>query len=162
MIYLAPGDYHRFHSPVPWVVEMRRHFRGELYSVSPYVARRLPNLFLLNERVALLGRWRYGFFSMTPIGATNVGSIRINFDRNLRTNVRGQRKLTGTYSEATYNAASRILGGQPLTTGEEVGGFLLGSTIVLVFEAPESFHFGSKPGDKVKMGQALGDLGKAA
>ncbi|KAI3625425.1 hypothetical protein CBS9595_000786 [Malassezia furfur] len=162
VIYLAPGDYHRFHSPVPWVVEMRRHFRGELYSVSPYVARRLPNLFLLNERVALLGRWRYGFFSMTPIGATNVGSIRINFDRNLRTNVRGQRKLMGTYSEATYNAASRILGGQPLATGEEVGGFLLGSTIVLVFEAPESFHFEAKPGDKVKMGQAMGDLGKAA
>ena len=161
VIYLAPGDYHRFHSPVPWVVEMRRHFRGELYSVSPYVASRLPNLFLLNERVALLGRWRHGFFSMIPIGATNVGSIRINFDRNLRTNVRGSRRLTGTYSEATYNAASRILGGQPLATGEEMGGFLLGSTIVLVFEAPDHFHFDAKPGEKIRMGEALGDVGDA-
>ncbi|WFD41799.1 phosphatidylserine decarboxylase [Malassezia psittaci] len=160
VIYLAPGDYHRFHSPAPWVVEMRRHFRGELYSVSPYVANRLPNLFLLNERVALLGRWRYGFFSMIPIGATNVGSIRINFDRNLRTNVRGHRNLTGTYSEATYNAASRILGGQPLGPGEEMGGFLLGSTIVLVFEAPDNFHFDAKPGEKVKMGQLLGEFGE--
>ena len=70
--------------------------------------------------------------------------------------MRGQRKLTGTYSEATYNAASRILGGQPLTTGEEVGGFLLGSTIVLVFEAPESFTFDVQPGEKVRVGQALG------
>lgn len=41
---------------------------------------KLSNLFVLNERVALLGRWRYGFFSMTPVGATNVGSIRVNFD----------------------------------------------------------------------------------
>ncbi len=81
VVYLAPGDYHRFHSPTAWVVEKRRHFAGELYSVAPYVAKRLHNLFVLNERVALLGRWRYGFFSMVPVGATNVGSIVIDFDK---------------------------------------------------------------------------------
>ena len=98
VIYLAPGDYHRFHSPTAWVVEKRRHFFGsfchsllfpwsyflrvgELFSVSPYMAKRLENLFVLNERVALLGRWKYGFFGMVPVGATNVGSIKINFDK---------------------------------------------------------------------------------
>jgi phosphatidylserine decarboxylase len=45
------------------------------------MAKRLENLFVLNERVALLGRWRYGFFGMVPVGATNVGSININFDK---------------------------------------------------------------------------------
>jgi len=53
---------------------------GELFSVSPYMAKRLQNLFVLNERVALLGRWKNGFFGMIPVGATNVGSIKINFD----------------------------------------------------------------------------------
>jgi phosphatidylserine decarboxylase len=81
VIYLAPGDYHRFHSPTAWVVEKRRHFAGELFSVSPYIAKRLENLFVLNERVALLGRWKHGFFSMVPVGATNVGSIHVNFDQ---------------------------------------------------------------------------------
>ena len=45
------------------------------------MAKRLENLFVLNERVAMLGRWRHGFFSMIPVGATNVGSIKINFDQ---------------------------------------------------------------------------------
>ena len=187
VFYLAPGDYHRFHSPTSWVAETRRHFAGELYSVSPYLQRTLPGLFTLNERVVLLGRWRWGFFSFTPVGATNVGSIKINFDRELRTNSlttdtaadlaaeeaakRGE-PYSG-YAEATYAEASKILGGHALRRGEEMGGFQLGSSIVLVFEAPtgrrKSFDEGwtsgmrkgawrwaVEQGQKVKYGQAIG------
>ncbi|KAF2995194.1 phosphatidylserine decarboxylase 1 [Curvularia kusanoi] len=187
VIYLAPGDYHRFHSPVSWVVESRRHFAGELYSVSPYLQRTLPGLFTLNERVVLLGRWRWGFFSYTPVGATNVGSIKINFDKELRTNslttdtaadrAAAQAKAAGEpysgFAEASYANASRVLGGQALKRGEEMGGFQLGSTIVLVFEAPkgirpsldEGFQRGERnggfewnitQGKKVRVGEALG------
>lgn len=155
VIYLAPGDYHRFHSPAAWVVERRRHFTGDLFSVSPYIAHRLRDLFVLNERVALLGRWKEGFFSMVPVGATNVGSIRINFDATLRTNTKERTHPAHTFTEAVYSRAS-VLQGQPLLPGEEMGGFRLGSTIVLVFEADKKFRFLVKPGDKVKVGQALG------
>jgi len=160
VVYLAPGDYHRFHSPASWVVEKRRHFAGELYSVSPYLQRTLPGLFTLNERVVLLGRWRWGFFSFTPVGATNVGSIKINFDRELRTNSlttdmaadraaeqaaeRGE--LYSGFAEATYGEASKILGGHALRKGEEMGGFQLGSSIVLVFEAPKGHRKGLDEG----------------
>ncbi|ORY71892.1 phosphatidylserine decarboxylase-domain-containing protein [Pseudomassariella vexata] len=178
VVYLCPGDYHRFHSPTNWVVERRRHFAGELYSVSPYLQRTLPGLFTLNERVVLLGRWRWGFFSYVPVGATNVGSIKVNFDRELRTNSlttdtaadraaeeaaeRGE-PYSG-FAEATYEAASAVLGGHALKRGEEMGGFQLGSTIVLVFEAPLNeipgsqggFRWAVEKGQKVKMGQALG------
>ncbi|KAI0408054.1 phosphatidylserine decarboxylase-domain-containing protein [Xylaria palmicola] len=178
VVYLAPGDYHRFHSPANWVVERRRHFAGELYSVSPYLQRTLPGLFTLNERIVLLGRWRWGFFSYIPVGATNVGSIKINFDRELRTNslltdtaadqaaeeasARGE-PYSG-FAEATYAAASSVLGGHALRRGEEMGGFRLGSTIVLVFEAPtldpvggkRGFTWGVERGQKIKMGQVLG------
>ncbi|KAF8863846.1 phosphatidylserine decarboxylase-like protein proenzyme [Acephala macrosclerotiorum] len=189
VIYLAPGDYHRFHSPCAWVVEKRRHFAGELYSVSPYLQRTLPGLFVLNERVVLLGRWRWGFFSYTPVGATNVGSIKINFDRELRTNslttdtaadraaeeasARGE-PYSG-FAEASYENASPILHGHSLKRGEEMGGFQLGSTVVLVFEAPKGqrpsldegwmgektkrkggWNWGIEKGQKVKMGQAIG------
>jgi phosphatidylserine decarboxylase len=158
VIYLAPGDYHRFHSPTSWVVERRRHFTGDLFSVSPYIANRMKDLFVLNERVALLGRWKHGFYSMIPVGATNVGSIRINFDENLRTNTRKLTHPSHTFTEAVYTSASTILQGQPLLAGEEMGGFRLGSTIVLVFEAPKGWEFTVAAGDKVRVGQKLGDF----
>ncbi|KAJ8607840.1 hypothetical protein MRB53_040033 [Persea americana] len=187
VVYLAPGDYHRFHSPVSWVVESRRHFAGELYSVSPFLVKNLPGLFTLNERIVLLGRWKHGFFSYTPVGATNVGSIIVNFDKELRTNS----LLTDTladraaakaaeegepysgFSEAHYDNASPILRGHALRRGEEMGGFQLGSTIVMVFEAPKGqrptfdqgfagearpggWRWNIQKGQQVKMGQALG------
>jgi phosphatidylserine decarboxylase len=156
VVYLAPGDYHRFHSPTNWVVEKRRHFAGELFSVSPYIAKRLANLFVLNERVVLFGRYRHGFFSMTPVGATNVGSIRIAFDKDLKTNTLVKEKPEHGFVEATYKSSSKLLGGHPLRAGEEIGGFSLGSTIVLVFEAPNSFEFTVQSGQHVKVGEALG------
>lgn len=186
VIYLAPGDYHRFHSPVSWVVESRRHFAGELYSVSPYLQRTMPGLFTLNERVVLLGRWRWGFFSYTPVGATNVGSIKINFDAELRTNslttdtaadraaqlAKARGEPYSGFAEASYRQASAVLGGHSLSRGEEMGGFQLGSTIVLVFEAPkgerpsldEGYHgkrrggfvWNIEQGRSVRVGEALG------
>ena len=180
VVYLAPGDYHRFHSPVSWVCSARRHFAGELFSVSPYLQRTLPGLFTLNERVVLLGRWKYGFFSYTPVGATNVGSIKINFDRELRTNslttdtaadraameAKERGEPYSGFSEASYMAASKVLGGYALQRGEEMGGFALGSSIVMVWEAPAGTTANEKQvggwkwnvdkGQKVQVGQALG------
>ncbi|TPX32273.1 phosphatidylserine decarboxylase [Synchytrium microbalum] len=151
VVYLAPGDYHRFHSPTEWKVEKRRHFPGELFSVSPKVVSLMQNLFVLNERVVLLGNWKHGMFSMIPIGATNVGSIKINFDETLRTNVVDSNTIPGTYSE-------RIFDHLPLKKGQEVGGFQLGSTVALVFEAPKTFRFCLESGQSIKVGQAVGYL----
>lgn len=50
-------------------------------SVNPGMARWIKELFCHNERVVLTGDWKHGFFSLTAVGATNVGSIRIYFDQ---------------------------------------------------------------------------------
>lgn len=80
IIYLAPGDYHRFHSPAEWLVHNRKHFPGRLLSVRPSLMKRMPEVLHINERVCYTGSWAHGFFSMTAVGATNVGSIKVNFD----------------------------------------------------------------------------------
>merc|ERR1719334_1724387 len=53
VVYLAPGDYHRFHSPADWTVTFRRHFPGDLFSVAPLISRWISGLFNYNERVFL-------------------------------------------------------------------------------------------------------------
>ncbi|XP_029986338.1 phosphatidylserine decarboxylase proenzyme, mitochondrial-like isoform X3 [Sphaeramia orbicularis] len=174
VIYLAPGDYHCFHSPTDWRVELRRHFPGSLMSVNPGVARWVKELFCLNERVALTGQWEHGFFSFTAVGATNVGSIRLYFDKELQTNA--PRYSKGSFHDRAYAAIDAQVsqggvacadgggvacadgGGVSLQKGEPLGEFNLGSTIVLLFEAPRGFTFNLQPGQRIRMGEGLGSL----
>ncbi|XP_056434919.1 LOW QUALITY PROTEIN: phosphatidylserine decarboxylase proenzyme, mitochondrial-like [Gadus chalcogrammus] len=175
VVYLAPGDYHRFHSPADWTIEHRRHFPGPLLSVSPSVARRVRSLFCVNERVALAGRWQHGFFSLVAVGATNVGSIRIYCDQELQTNT--PRYTTGSYNDRSYTSPLAASPSSPLAAspssplaasqeelpgiglalrkGEPLGEFNLGSTVVLLFEAPPDFSFSLRPGQHIRFGQPL-------
>lgn len=147
-VYLAPGDYHKFHSPTNWTVNFRRHFPGKLYSVRPAFVSWFPNVFSVNERVAYVGNWKYGFFSMAPVGATNVGSMRIYFDDELKTNQTQMSLKSGIYED-------KHLGSVQLRKGEPFGEFNLGSTIVLIFEAPKGMKFNIRQGMKIKYGELI-------
>jgi len=158
VIYLAPGDYHRFHSPTDWNVYYRRHFPGELFSVNPSVARWLQGLFNLNERVVYYGEWKYGFFSMTAVGATNVGSIRVYKDEGLTTNCKMSKTIDEKDLDKSFLNLTKPDGtkGIPIKRGECFGEFNLGSTIVLIFEAPKSFEFNISQNEKVFYGCQMG------
>lgn len=147
VLYLAPGDYHRFHAPCAWTVHQRLHFPGDLLSVCSTSVNWIKNLFVLNERVVLSGTWKHGFFSYIAVGATNVGSIRIHCDQELSTN----QTLRTVPTTKHYTSALT------LEPGQEVGVFQLGSTIVLVFEAPD-FEFSQAVRSTIKMGQIMGSV----
>ncbi|XP_065213877.1 phosphatidylserine decarboxylase proenzyme, mitochondrial isoform X2 [Planococcus citri] len=146
VVYLAPGDYHRFHSPADLKIKFRRHFQGELLSVHPKIAQLIPELFSLNERAVYVGEWKHGFFSMVAVGATNVGSIKVHSDKDLLTNTR-RWKHGPRFKDKELDVEWK--------KGEEVGEFRLGSTIVLLFEAPKNFHFDVKPDQKIRVGEPV-------
>ena len=97
VVYLSPGDYHRFHSPANFTANYRRHIAGYLEPVDPRYLKKHKEVLKSNERVNLLGDWAHGFFAISFVGATNVGSIKLNFDDTLRTN---------SYKTATANTPS--------------------------------------------------------
>ncbi|XP_059641273.1 phosphatidylserine decarboxylase proenzyme 1, mitochondrial [Cornus florida] len=165
VLYLKPGDYHRIHSPSDWNVLVRRHFPGRLFPVNERAVRTIRNLYVENERVVLEGQWQEGFMAMAAIGATNIGSIELFNEPALRTN-RPRKKLL--HSEPPEERVYEPEGvGVMLKKGDEVAAFNMGSTVVLVFQAPISkspedkalsseFKFCIKRGDRIRMGEALG------
>lgn len=110
----------------------------------------MPNLFSLNERVVYVGEWAGGFMAYAAVGATNVGSIRVYCDRELATNTIHWPE-TAHWKEANLGCAR-------IGKGELFGEFRLGSTIVLLFEAPRDFQFRLQIGQTIKVGQALSAL----
>ncbi|WOL07595.1 phosphatidylserine decarboxylase proenzyme 1, mitochondrial [Canna indica] len=165
VIYLKPGDYHHVHSPADWQILKRRHFSGRLYPTNERAARTIRNLYIENERVVLEGRWKEGFLAIAAIGATNVGSIKLLLEPELRTN-QSLRKLlqSSTPDEWVYEPEGV---GLTVKKGEEVAVFNMGSTVVLVFQAPmpdtpekgkgnSNFEFCVGNGDQIRVGEAIG------
>ena len=86
VIYLSPADYHRFHSPAIHTGDYRRHVVGYLSPVKPSHVNKHKDVFKNNERVNIFGRWAQGFYFESAVGATNVGSIKLDFDEQVETN----------------------------------------------------------------------------
>lgn len=104
LLYLSPADYHRYHSSTLCSTNYRRHIPGKMYPVKPSFVEKHPEVFRVNERVVLFGEWINGFFSTTFIGATNVGSIVLHFDKELQTNKkedRGKQPMDKNYLRMT-------------------------------------------------------------
>ena len=153
VLYLSPADYHRIHSPVSWSVMKTTHFSGKLHSVAIPVVQKIDNLFAINERIVVEGSYMHGFFSLTAVGARNVGSINLSFDPSIKTN-----QFWTNINAIVEKKHGNKLTGLPMRRGEELGHFNFGSTVVLLFEAPSSFKWSVSEGEKVKLGQKLGDF----
>lgn len=154
VIYLRPGDYHQVHAPCECTLDRGTHFSGELLPVGGGILGWMHDVFSVNERVILSGSWRFGRMHLAAVGAANVGNIYLNFDKTLTTNQ--SRDLT---VHCGGDVASRVYsGGVQLSAGDSVGGFRLGSTVVLVFDTPEGFEWTVPLGGAVRLGQPLGEV----
>lgn len=148
-IYLAPRDYHRIHMPLDGVLQTMIYVPGELFSVNPLTAERVPALFARNERVVCIFDTAAGPMALVLVGATIVASIETVWAGTITPPV-GKRVQRWDYDPAT---APR------LAKGEEMGRFKLGSTVVCLF-APGRVELSEtlQPGTPTRMGTEFGRL----
>jgi len=146
-LYLSPKDYHRIHMPCDGKLVRMIHVPGTLFSVNPTTARGVPNLFARNERVVcVFDSPEHGPFVMVLVGATIVGSMATVWH-----GVVNPKRLRAP-SEWTY-AGQHIV----LRKGQEMGRFLLGSTVVMLFgRGVIAFDAGWQPERSVRLGEAMG------
>lgn len=146
-IYLSPKDYHRIHMPCEGRLRRMIHVPGDLFSVNPTTARGVPGLFARNERVVCVFDTAHGPFVQVLVGATIVGSMATVWHGVVNP------PRPGTLREWTY-ADGQVT----LARGAEMGRFLLGSTVVLLWpRGTLRFNPAWAPAGAVRMGQAMAE-----
>ena len=149
-IYLSPKDYHRIHMPAGGRLTRMIYVPGDLFSVNPVTARGVPGLFARNERVVCVFESARGPFVLALVGATIVGSMATVW-HGVVNPPRGKE-----VREWRYPASGQLE--VVLKQGEEMGRFLLGSTVVLLFpKGPLRFNPDWAPGRAVRLGEAMAD-----
>ncbi|SFU51577.1 phosphatidylserine decarboxylase [Pseudoduganella namucuonensis] len=147
-LYLSPRDYHRIHMPCDGKLTRMIYIPGELFSVNPTTARGIPGLFARNERVVCVFDTAQGPFVMTLVGATIVGSMATVWHGVVNPPRQPDIK------EWTYADQDIVL-----KKGEELGRFLLGSTVVMLFPKDAlQFNNAWQPAAPVRLGEMMANL----
>ncbi len=149
-LYLSPKDYHRIHMPCDGTLVQMVHVPGELYSVNPLTARHVPGLFARNERVVCVFDTAFGPFVNVLVGATIVGSMATVWHGVVNP------PRPGSIRRWDYRGQ-----GIALKKGEEMGRFLLGSTVVMLFpQGIVSFNPDWATARAVRLGEPMGRIAR--
>lgn len=122
--YLSPGDYHRVHMPCDATLRKMIYVPGDLFSVNPFLAEHVPNLFARNERVICVFETEFGTMVQILVGATITASMSTVWAGVINP-PRPNQITTWTYE------GERAV---KLMKGQEMGAFQLGSTVINLFE----------------------------
>ena len=146
-LYLSPRDYHRIHMPCDGKLSRMIYVPGALFSVNPATARGVPGLFARNERVVCVFDAAIGPFALVLVGATIVGSMATVWHGVVNP------PRPGVVREWRYDEQNITL-----RRGDEMGRFLLGSTVVMLFPRDTlTFNPSWRPGAAIRMGEAMGE-----
>ncbi len=144
-LYLSPRDYHRIHMPCDGRLTRMIYVPGDLFSVNPTTARGVPGLFARNERVVCVFESARGPFVLVLVGATIVGSMATVWHGLVN-------------PPRTREVRQWAYDGEPvaLNQGQEMGRFLLGSTVVMLFpKGPLKFNPAWAPGQPTRLGEPM-------
>jgi phosphatidylserine decarboxylase len=144
-LYLSPRDYHRIHMPCDGELRRMIYVPGELFSVNPTTARGVPGLFARNERVVCVFDSAKGPFVLTLVGATVVGSMATTW-HGVVNPPRSKQVREWRYPKGQVR----------LRQGDEMGQFLLGSTVVMLFSAGAlQWSTDWKPAKAIRLGEKM-------
>lgn len=145
-LYLSPRDYHRIHMPCAGRLTRMIYVPGALFSVNPTTARGVPGLFARNERVVCVFESEFGPFVLTLVGATIVGSMATVWHGLVNP------PRPGVIREWRYDGPAAV----DLEKGAEMGRFLLGSTVVMLFPKNTlAFNPDWAPTRPIRMGETM-------
>ncbi len=146
-LYLSPKDYHRIHMPCDGRLLRMIHVPGDLFSVNPVTARGVPGLFARNERVVCVFDSTHGLFVLVLVGATIVGSMATVWHGVVNP------PRPGHLREWRYEDQQLIF-----KQGDEMGRFLLGSTVVMLFpRGVMKFNAEWAPQQPIRLGEKMGE-----
>jgi phosphatidylserine decarboxylase len=150
-LYLSPKDYHRIHMPCDGRLRRMIHVPGALFSVNPTTARGVPGLFARNERVVCVFDSAHGPFVLALVGATIVGSMATAWHGVVNPPRPGQlREWRYDDKDLRYRQ------------GDEMGRFLLGSTVVMLFpKGALKFNPDWAPQRPIRLGERMGERARS-
>ena len=144
-IYLSPKDYHRVHIPFDGTLDKMIHVPGDLFSVNPFNAKHIPELFARNERVVCYFNTSIGRMAVVFVGATIVRSIATAWAGTVAPNKNKDISI--------YEYAARDLS---FPKGSEIGKFFMGSTVICLFEKDKiDFNKDMQSGQPTRMGMQM-------
>lgn len=145
-LYLSPRDYHRIHMPCDGQLKSMHYVPGDLFSVNPATAAGVPGLFARNERVVCeFESETIGSFVLVLVGATIVGSMATTWHGVVNP------PRSGAVRSWRYDEEDIVW-----RQGDEMGRFLLGSTVVMLFPAGKlDFNPQWTAGKAVRLGEAM-------
>ncbi|MDX9873908.1 MAG: archaetidylserine decarboxylase [Spongiibacteraceae bacterium] len=145
-MYLSPKDYHRVHMPVDGRLTGTLYVPGQLFSVNQQTADNVPNLFARNERLVCLFDTPHGPMAMVLVGAMIVAGIETVWAGQVAPPPR-------VPTWRSYEPAAPV----ELARGAEMGRFMLGSTVIILFARDVvQWRESLGPLSPVCMGESLG------
>jgi len=150
-MYLAPKDYHRVHMPCYGQLKAMIYIPGKLFSVNNTTTNHVPRLFARNERVVCVFATHHGPMAMVLVGAMIVASINTVWAGQVAP--QRPRKITAWHYDKPI----------AIEKGEEMGHFMLGSTVITLFSHEKLRWSNTCQADStIQLGQTLASVENAS
>lgn len=150
--YLSPRDYHRVHTPVDGALVGYHYVPGRRWPVSARFMRHVDRLLAINERVVIELSTAWGPAAVVMVAASGVGNMWLS---HLPRSPDGDRGTDTRIWHASGEPRHVTVTAVELAAGDELGSFLLGSTVVMLLPAAAPRLRALADGDVVRFGEGL-------